>query len=825
MTPPKDSRLWAEKTTAAASQDNRLSGLQNRSDMKGGPPISTASPRGVSMDNRRIPTFSFVLPTRGRPDRLCRLLDSFKEMTRCIEQIEVVLVVDEDDSKMRGFHYDGVPIKTVTVTPGLHMGALNMAAYEASTGRYIMILNDDVVIRTPGWDEKILSVFQSYADDIVLVHVNDLIFKEKLCTFPFVSRTYCDITGELCPKGYYRHRIDDHIYNIFNLLGVMGKKRIVYLPDVVFEHEHYVVSVTGKRIYRLDNQIVEDDAVLFDELLAQRKQTAAKLMEYIDRFARKGRTDRLRQKMDAVEDSFSIRTTEHIHIQPETLTLSSANTRVTVAVVSADSRSEVARTCLNRIKQHTDNYELILLDNNFGPGFNHSREMNRVLEIVQTDFLVLMDDDVFVGAGWLDGLFRCMAPDVGVVTPLHKDGAGRFSYGGIVFRPDQSGHHGHIFSRPEEVRSTMTLCSACLLIDVNKCGHIRFNEVYHKYFLDIDYGLRIWEAGYRVVCAPETVVTHLAGGTLSQESLSSSLLFEKQRKYFESEWHDTGRFESLEEQVFSRVSEFEDLFQFTEDVNTLLHRKSSESLSDFRRRATEIYPKLAPYPALEKYLFDHAEKELAGEFPSAEHRKKGHLVFLFGLKGHPVLMKADFMGFHVIFCANRYYAIPATEPVFDVARIHKNGDRPRLSALSYEEILHAVTSSPTTGGDLNASRRWHSRGRSILLSAYYEMRTFFGIGLYVSKKAHRLIAKDMTRSGFSRRTYRFMKRLIKRNPFKRKVTVNHLSTPTGGVPQSAPSFSNPLTVDRLRRKYSHYRIMLNTENRYWVIRHKPTAVP
>ena len=45
---------------------------------------------------------------------------------------------------------------------------------------------------------------------------------------------------------------------------------------------------------------------------------------------------------------------------------------VTIGVVSADMRSVHAKTCIEKIKQHTSNFDLVVLDNNFGPGFNHS---------------------------------------------------------------------------------------------------------------------------------------------------------------------------------------------------------------------------------------------------------------------------------------------------------------------------------------------------------------------------------------------------------------------------------------------------------------------
>ena len=74
--------------------------------------------------------------------------------------------------------------------------------------------------------------------------------------------------------------------------------------------------------------------------------------------------------------------------------------RVTVGVVSADLRSDHTAKCIDLVKAHSRDYDLVIVDNNRCGEFNHSREMNRLLEFCRTEFLVLMDDDVFVQEGW-----------------------------------------------------------------------------------------------------------------------------------------------------------------------------------------------------------------------------------------------------------------------------------------------------------------------------------------------------------------------------------------------------------------------------------------
>ena len=614
------------------------------------------------------PLFSVIVPTRGRPEGLHRLLDSFNATTAHLDSLEVIIVIDSDDCGTVEFVYDGFPLKRVVVEPGLNMGALNMAGYKASKGQYVMLLNDDVIVRTRGWDEKVLTAFKSFADGIVLVHVNDKIFEEKLCTFPFLSRTYCDLAGGICPSDYLRYRIDDHIYNVFNLLAVMGKIRILYLPEVVFEHTNYVLTAFGGAEYRPDERIHELDTRRFNELLPERKKLALRLMAYLDGESGRDRSRIRENLLMPITDSVALRRPEYIRIQSDNKPLSSDNTRVTIGIVSANVRSDHARTCIDLVKKFTKNFDLIVLDNNGRSTFNHPREMNKMLSICDTDYLVLMDDDVFVEPGWLDGMFRCMTPSVGVVTPLHKDRSGSLSYAGVVMRPDYSGHHTHSFAVSDGPARIQTLCSAVMLIDMSRCGMLRFDESYSKYFLDIDYGLQVWSAGYEVVCAPYVSVTHIGGATLQQGSVRSNDLFEVQRQHFVRQWVDTGRYRELEQGIWSKVPEIQSFLRIAQQVDALLNQLIVDR-EQFKVHALTVFRSLKDLPALVHWASQRIWDALGSNRPSVNDPQWGHLGFLLGCTPHPVLIEENFDGLNIFLYNADYYAIPQTKGAFDYGRV------------------------------------------------------------------------------------------------------------------------------------------------------------
>jgi ubiquinone/menaquinone biosynthesis C-methylase UbiE/glycosyltransferase involved in cell wall biosynthesis len=647
------------------------------------------------MSSKVAPIFSIIVPTRKRPDELRRLLDSFKATTKHLDTLEVILVIDADDTKTSNLPYDEFPLKRVVVQPGLKMGELNLAGYEAAVGDYLMLLNDDVIVRTQAWDEIVLAAFKTFADGIVLVHVNDRIFEEKLCTFPFLSRSYCELARGICPSEYVRYRIDDHIYSVFNLLAVLGKIRILYLPDVVFEHTNYVLTAVGGAEYRPDEGIHEIDSRRFHELLQDRKTLALRLMEHIDGESSRDKVRIWKNLLNPIADSVALRRPEYIRVWSDNKPLSSDNTRMTIGVVSANLKADHARTCIDFIKKFTSNFDLMVLDNNGRSMFNHPHEMNKLLSICDTDYLVLMDDDVFVEPGWLDGMLRCMTPSVGVVTPLHKDRSGNLSYAGVVMRPDYSGHHTHSFAIPNGPARIQTLCSAIVLIDMSKCGAIRFDESYSKYFLDIDYGLQVWSEGCEVVCSPYTIVTHIGGGTLQQGSAHSNDLFETQRQHFVREWIDTGRFRQLEQGIWSKVPEVQSLLSIAPQVNALINQPG-EDPELFRARALALFRTIKNYPALAHWAFQRIWDAVGNAPPKVDDPELGHLGFLLGCMPYAVTIEQNLNGLNVVLYNANYFAIPQSEGVFDYDRVIK-GEYTRSYQAESLDILRSRIHADAVG--------------------------------------------------------------------------------------------------------------------------------
>src|SRR5439155_13020859 len=188
---------------------------------------------------------------------------------------------------------------------------LHRRCFDSSTGRFVIFMNVDVVLRTRDLDRGIYAAFTSFGDDIGLVYVNDLLFREKLCIFPVLSRQACLQIG-VCPAEYRRYRIDNHIFDTYNLLAFWGHRRIIYLPDVVFEHFNHqstpqveaekFVSEDGK-VYVPNPEILQVDAPLYDSLFQKRTEDALKLAMLIEQIGCEKKRKNYVQALDSGFDT------------------------------------------------------------------------------------------------------------------------------------------------------------------------------------------------------------------------------------------------------------------------------------------------------------------------------------------------------------------------------------------------------------------------------------------------------------------------------------------------------------------------------------------
>ena len=224
------------------------------------------------------PRISVLLPTRGRPAAARRLLDSLADNAQAPDRIEVVLYLDDDDPASHGLGHPRLRVRRV-IGERLSMGRMLGRAYAQARGDALFLLNDDVICRTAGWDRAVAAALERWSDGVALVYGNDLHQGRRLPTFPILTRTACELAGHVAPPPYRHAYIDTHWLDVFLRLRRLGHDRIVYLPEVVFEHLH---AEAGKAPDRADTSALDaEDEIVYLAWADARAALARRLARHI----------------------------------------------------------------------------------------------------------------------------------------------------------------------------------------------------------------------------------------------------------------------------------------------------------------------------------------------------------------------------------------------------------------------------------------------------------------------------------------------------------------------------------------------------------------
>jgi len=167
------------------------------------------------------------------------------------------------------------------------------------------------------------------------------------------------------------------------------------------------------------------------------------------------------------------------------------------------------------------------LEKNFG----FAEGYNRALELVKSEYFLLLNSDVEVTDGWLDQMLKLMESDlsIGACQPkiLSLNHPDEFEYagaaGGFIDRFGYPFCRGRILKEIEkdlgqyDHRRTISWASgACMMVRSSvwrECGG--FDADFWAHMEEIDLCWRMLHLGYLVEVCPESVVYHLGGGTLN----------------------------------------------------------------------------------------------------------------------------------------------------------------------------------------------------------------------------------------------------------------------------------------------------------------------
>ena len=175
-----------------------------------------------------------IVPSRGRPQAVSELLDSFRQT--CTEDTQVVLSLDANDDTIA--QYPTGTTKVVGENTSM-VQALNRAATTFVGSKWgpfaVGFMGDDHRPRTKGWDKAYLDCLRSLGTGIV--YGNDLLQGSRIPTQVAMTSDIVRALGFMAPKQLHHLFVDNYWRDLGNGAGCLQ-----YLPNVIVEHLHPVAG-------------------------------------------------------------------------------------------------------------------------------------------------------------------------------------------------------------------------------------------------------------------------------------------------------------------------------------------------------------------------------------------------------------------------------------------------------------------------------------------------------------------------------------------------------------------------------------------------------
>lgn len=214
--------------------------------------------------------------------------------------------------------------------------------------------------------------------------------------------------------------------------------------------------------------------------------------------------------------------------------------KVSIVIPTRNGRHLLER-CVESVLSRSvyGNFELVVVDNHSDdpetleylatfPGrvlaypheFNYPRQLNLAVASVECDLLVFLNNDTEVlTTDWLDRLIeQAMRPEVGAVGPRLLLPNGEVQHEGIIVGAwrghANSVEWGNWWRMGDLLRDVSAVTGACMATRPGVYWRVGgYDERLRVAYNDVDYCLRLHQAGYQVVYEPDAALFHAEGST------------------------------------------------------------------------------------------------------------------------------------------------------------------------------------------------------------------------------------------------------------------------------------------------------------------------
>lgn len=180
-------------------------------------------------EGRCVALLLMIVPSRGRPANLDRLVAAWQATTS--GEADLVVALDEDDEQLYRYNARRVALVTVGAHRSFVAWTNEIAVSQASRYRFVGTMGDDHLPRTFGWDKLLCEALDELGPGVAF---GDDRSRPVVPSAAVVSAEVVTSLGFLLPPVLEHHGSERFLRALGEGLG-----RSLFLPEVVLEHLHY----------------------------------------------------------------------------------------------------------------------------------------------------------------------------------------------------------------------------------------------------------------------------------------------------------------------------------------------------------------------------------------------------------------------------------------------------------------------------------------------------------------------------------------------------------------------------------------------------------